>query len=63
MQIPLVLIDDFVLYAMSDAKEVSKIQMNSLIELFAYFEKKAKTYLVLKAQELDEENEVPIMKQ
>lgn len=63
MQIPLVLIDDFVLYAMSDTKEIAQIETNSLIELFAYFEKKAKTYLVLKAQEVDEESEVPIMKQ
>ena len=50
MQIPLELIDDFVFYAMSDAEEVAKLQLSSLIDLFAYFEKKAKTYLVLMAQ-------------
>jgi len=61
MQIPLVLIDDFVFYAMSDTEAVAKLQKNSLIELFAYFEKKAKTYLVLKAQELPVES-VPIIK-
>lgn len=64
LQIPLELIDDFVFYAMSDKKEVAKIETSSAIELFAFFEKKAKTYLVLKAQEhAPETTESPIIKQ
>lgn len=50
-QIPLELIEDFVFHAMRDTEAVAKIELDSLIELFAYFEKKAKTYLVLKARE------------